>query len=52
MFRVVVEHSFRVYNLDCRRPNTVARLTTAMPPQGFGGSQGSDGDYQWPLYEQ
>ena len=23
-----------------------------MPPQGFGGSQGSDGDYQWPVYEQ
>ena len=33
-------------------PDTVARLSTVMPPQGFGGSQGSDGDYQWPVYEQ
>ena len=23
-----------------------------MPPQGFGGSQGSEGDYQWSMYEQ
>ena len=33
-------------------PDTFARLSTAMPPQAFGGSQGSDGDYQWPAYEQ
>ena len=33
-------------------PDIVAHLTTAMPPQGFGGSQGSDGDYHWPVYEQ
>ena len=23
-----------------------------MPPQGYGASQGSDGDYQWTTYEQ
>ena len=40
-------------------PDTFTRLSTAMPPQAFGGSQsgvGSDGDgdsdYQWPTYEQ
>ena len=33
-------------------PDTLARLSTAMPPQGFGGSQGSEGDYQWSTYEQ
>ena len=33
-------------------PDIVALLTTAMPPQGFSGSQGSDGDYHWTGYEQ
>ena len=33
-------------------PDIVARLSIAMPPQGFGGSQGSDGDYHWSTYEQ
>ena len=33
-------------------PDTLARLSTAMPPQGFGGSQGLEGDYQWSAYEQ
>ena len=50
---VVVEHSIRLYSgLRTVGPDTLARLSAAMPPQGFGGSQGSEGDYQWSTYEQ